>query len=930
MTHYTVIPCSEFNKKDRRVQLTDSFQIRAVMYPEGQHECLRVILEKLLERINPEGFESVSSLYHFQQRSNPFDPISQSCDFLGRDSEIRQLIEFCNSTKDNLWWAIVGSSGMGKKRLVLEFEKLVKNKEVESMKTWNITWSIPKHNTSMNTLIVLDSINRKEERDQFFTYLKQISQGFSKNKYRFLLLCSDSFPINTWFRDCAYSTFLNSVKYPKNMLKLEPLDKDILSRIMENYLRKNAIYPSGDEVLEMYNTLLQVDGTQQRPLYALFIADAYKGEREFIQWDKKEAHDYVYQRYCDHINTGILNVFPQGAPLVREYIFYILLLMNYLELSDLEKLKSTVFSNDIDKLNNQLQRNGYNVEYLFESMGLVLENNFLLIEPALVRKYFILKQFEEMDKSKIINFLSIIYSLRGSYWQTVRSLYSNFGDFLERKKINHYFEHIEFSDDCEEIGQEAFWGHQQIRSIRLSSSIDKIGDKAFSYCENLEHIDVDSANENFRSFDGILLNRKINMILKYPENKPNETYYFPSFVHGIDIAAFCGAKNLKTVYINDQITSLSSSCFAGCSSLNTVELGKNIQSIQDCCFNGCESLKEVYIPSSVIEIAPYAFNRCTSLEKIEVSSDNKSFFSHEGVLYSKKNNSLVLYPQNKRSEIYIIKQGISSIGPSAFQGNQYIREIIMPTGVKDIGNAAFSFCVRLQVVSIPDTVQKIGQSAFAACHSLWDISLPEGLQVIEFSVFIDCKSLEEIAIPFTVHKIKDQAFAGCSSLQFLSFLHSNVTYLGIKCFYGCESLTKVSLPLQLTTIHRGAFGNCTKLTDVLLPNSVDTIDNDAFSRSTRKHLRKDNPNFKRERQGLFSSFSDDLYSIQYVLSDYNIPLGVVSEIVDRKISEIIIKTEGFCDYWYKNRECTEKWDYDNDVMPNEDICLYAKIISSKK
>ena len=56
----------------------------------------------------------------------------------------------------------------------------------------------------------------------------------------------------------------------------------------------------------------------------------------------------------------------------------------------------------------------------------------------------------------------------------------------------------------------------------------------------------------------------------------------------------------------------------------------------------------------------------------------------------------------------------------------------------------------------------------------------------------------------------------------------SVTSIGQGAFYGCSSLTNVTIPNPVATIGTSAFGNCTGLKSVTIPNSVTTIGYDAF------------------------------------------------------------------------------------------------------
>ena len=54
-------------------------------------------------------------------------------------------------------------------------------------------------------------------------------------------------------------------------------------------------------------------------------------------------------------------------------------------------------------------------------------------------------------------------------------------------------------------------------------------------------------------------------------------------------------------------------------------------------------------------------------------------------------------------------------------------------------------------------------------------------------------------------------------------------------FFGCSSLTEVSLPSTITEIGEGAFSSCRALTEIVLPESVSAIRNEAFSSCAQLH-----------------------------------------------------------------------------------------------
>ena len=99
---------------------------------------------------------------------------------------------------------------------------------------------------------------------------------------------------------------------------------------------------------------------------------------------------------------------------------------------------------------------------------------------------------------------------------------------------------------------------------------------------------------------------------------------------------------------------------------------------------------------------------------------------------------------------------------------------------------------------------------------------------IGVSAFFGCSSLTSVTIPNSVTSIEYNAFYCCSSLTSVTIPNS-VTSIGSNAFYGCSSLTSITVPNSVTSIGSGTFGACSGLTSVVIPNSVTSIGGSAFS-----------------------------------------------------------------------------------------------------
>ena len=145
------------------------------------------------------------------------------------------------------------------------------------------------------------------------------------------------------------------------------------------------------------------------------------------------------------------------------------------------------------------------------------------------------------------------------------------------------------------------------------------------------------------------------------------------------------------------------------STITSIEIPNTVTSIGEMAFLGCTSLKSVKLSTGVAKIDKNAFGSCSALQEIQVAKDNPNFSSLNGVLYSKKQDTLVIYPAAKTDAAYIIPSGVTSVAMYAFSENPYLETLTIPNSLIKVGDSAFYNCKNLRAVSYNGTEEEWNQ-----------------------------------------------------------------------------------------------------------------------------------------------------------------------------------------------------------------------------
>jgi hypothetical protein len=147
--------------------------------------------------------------------------------------------------------------------------------------------------------------------------------------------------------------------------------------------------------------------------------------------------------------------------------------------------------------------------------------------------------------------------------------------------------------------------------------------------------------------------------------------------------------------------------------------------------------------------------------------------------------------------------------------------------VYGIGLRAFADRGDITSVSIPQCVPS-SESRLLRMHRAGVLGGAFQRRLHRDWAFFGCASLTTITIPDSVVNMGAYTFGGCEMLTSVD-IPDGITELRFDMFSGCSSLSTVEIPDSVTRIHGYAFAECRSLTSLKIPDNVTYIGDWAFS-----------------------------------------------------------------------------------------------------
>jgi serine/threonine protein kinase len=127
---------------------------------------------------------------------------------------------------------------------------------------------------------------------------------------------------------------------------------------------------------------------------------------------------------------------------------------------------------------------------------------------------------------------------------------------------------IKFSPELSSVHAGSFKFCTSLTIIDIPKKLTFLSDKAFTGCSAIKSFNVDKENEYYCSIDGVLYNKSVTKLIKFPAGKRLNTFTIPDTVCEIGNEAFAECATLESITCGNKILKFGNNVFDDCKALN--------------------------------------------------------------------------------------------------------------------------------------------------------------------------------------------------------------------------------------------------------------------------------------------------------------------------------------------------------------------------
>ena len=388
---------------------------------------------------------------------------------------------------------------------------------------------------------------------------------------------------------------------------------------------------------------------------------------------------------------------------------------------------------------------------------------------------------------------------------------------------------VEIGNGVRAIEDGAFACCDNLTSVTIPPNVVTIGDDVFIGCRKLQEIVVNEDSRYYVDLDGVLFSSDKSELLCFPANKTLTVYVIPDGVTTIRSGAFYDYDKLKDVTIPDGVTTIGHRVFYSCDGLTNITIPDSVTDIGDYAFWDCSNLSKMIVGRGVTTIGAGAFLYSRNLKTVYFEGNAPTVTTNSEETPSFVADTVTLYHNPDTSGW--TDSNVYDAKNGTWNGYKLaVWTGVVPTASGYCGGEGNGTNL-IWILDDEGTLTISGNGAMADYTTTW-------------APWDDyTESIKRVVIGDEVTTIGGLAFAYCTNLTNVT-IPDSVTAIGFGAFMLCPGLTEITVSeknsayssedgvlfdQEKTTIIQYPGGRTT--TAYTVPNSVTTINMGAFAYS---------------------------------------------------------------------------------------------------
>ncbi|MBE5808036.1 MAG: hypothetical protein E7317_06825 [Clostridiales bacterium] len=347
------------------------------------------------------------------------------------------------------------------------------------------------------------------------------------------------------------------------------------------------------------------------------------------------------------------------------------------------------------------------------------------------------------------------------------------------------------------IGANAFYGCRSMAQVTVPQQIERIEAAAFAECQSLRTVTLPQSLTwlGARAF-----------IHDYAL----ESVTLEGAIPSIGVSAFEGCARLAAVTLPEGLSSIGASAFFGCGALASIAFPGTLESIGLSAFEGCASLEGIALPEGLTSIGAWAFLGCPRIKSVDIPA-GLSTIGNEALGFTEQSGDpekitgFMLYGYlGTAAEDYAENNNLP------FTAHDRSFEARLDRRLLSQGDTAvFTFSWSAGWPSLPSVDALTYETSDAGVATAGGgVVTPVGAggaritvyadQDISASVFVAVRDVAPLCIPSGVQEIEEEAFMGLFVTEIV--VPEGVRIIGARAFADCARLCVLELPDSLETI----------------------------------------------------------------------------------------------------------------------------------